>query len=73
MRVPLGKSDRDILYRKKSDNGQDMLAAELSAFLDAIINSTAVAVTVAEASEALRLALEVDRIGTASISRLTEA
>ena len=73
MRVPLGKSGRDIVYRKKTDNGQDMLAAELSAFLSAIINDSPVAVTVAEASEALRLALEVDRIGTASISRLTEA
>lgn len=73
LRVPFGKSGRDIIYRKKVDSGQDMLGAEISAFLDAVINDTPVAVTVAEASEALRLALEVDRIGTASISRLMKA
>jgi predicted dehydrogenase len=73
MRVPFGKSGRDIVYRKKTDSGQDMLGAELASFLDAVINDRPVAVTVAEASEALRLALEVDRIGTASISRLMES
>jgi predicted dehydrogenase len=73
MRVPLGKSGRDLLYRKKTDNGQDMLGAELTAFLESIIYDRPVAVTVAEASEALRLALEVDRIGTASIARLMES
>jgi len=73
MRVPFGKSGRDILYRKKGDTGQDMLGAELASFLDAVIYDRPVAVTVAEASEALRLALEVDRIGTASIARMMEA
>jgi predicted dehydrogenase len=73
MRVPFGKSGRDILYRKKGDTGQDMLGAELASFLDAVIYDRPVAVTVAEASEALRLALEIDRIGTASIVRMMEA
>ena len=73
MRVPLGKSGRDLLYRKKTDTGQDMLAAELTAFLEAVIHDRPVAVTVIEASEALRLALEIDRIGTASIARMMEA
>ncbi|MBI5265972.1 MAG: Gfo/Idh/MocA family oxidoreductase [candidate division Zixibacteria bacterium] len=73
MRVPLGKSGRDILYRKKGDTGQDMLGAELASFLDAVIHDRPVAVTVAEASEALRLALEIDRIGISSIARMMEA
>lgn len=69
MRVPLGKSGQDILYSKVGDAGKDMLGMELSAFLDAVINNTPVAVTIDEAAEALRVALEVERIGLASISK----
>ncbi len=68
LRVPLGKSGQDILYTKIEDSGDDMLGGELGAFLDAVINDTPVAVTVAEASEALRVALEVERIGLQSMS-----
>ncbi|KAA3637274.1 MAG: gfo/Idh/MocA family oxidoreductase [Calditrichaeota bacterium] len=68
-RVPLGKSGKDVLYNKKEDNGQDMLGAELGAFLDAIINDTDVTVSVSQASEALRVALEVERICKESSAR----
>ncbi|MEW6052049.1 MAG: Gfo/Idh/MocA family oxidoreductase [Candidatus Zixiibacteriota bacterium] len=71
MRVPLGKSGRDIVYLKKADDGQDMLGAELASFLEAVIHRTPVAVTLEEATEALRVALEVERIGLASIARMT--
>ncbi len=70
MRVPLGKSGKDILYVKKADSGKDMLGAELESFLDAIINDSSVAVSLEEATEALRVALEVERIGLNSISHL---
>lgn len=71
-RVPLGKSGREIAYTKKSDTGEDMLGAELGAFLDAVIHDTPVAVPVNEASEALRVALEIKRIGLESIDRLLQ-
>ena len=49
-----------------------MLAAELGGFLQAVIDDAPVAVTVAEASEALRIALEVERIGLESIAAALE-
>jgi hypothetical protein len=70
MRVPLGKSGKDIIYTKKVDNGEDMLGAELDAFLEAVIENKPVAVTVEEATEALRVALEVKRIGLESIEKI---
>ena len=71
-RVPLGKSGRDIVYTKKPDTGEDMLGAELGAFIDAVLENKPVAVPVAEASEALRVALEIKRIGLESIARMLE-
>ena len=70
LRLTLGKSGKDILYSKIQDSGKDMLGSELENFLDAIINDTPVAVPVAEASEALRIALEVERIGLDSIAAM---
>jgi len=70
MRVPLGKSGKDIIYSKKTDNGEDMLGAELGAFLDAVIHNRPVAVTIDEGAEALRVALEVERIGLESIEKV---
>ncbi len=72
LRLPLGKSDQEIIYTKKGDTGQDMLAAELGGFLQAVIDDKPVAVTVREASEALRIALEVERIGLESIAATME-
>jgi predicted dehydrogenase len=70
MHVPLGKSGKDLLYTKIGDTGKDMLGAELSAFCDSVLTNTPVAVTIDEATEALRVALEVERIGLASIARI---
>lgn len=70
MRVPLGKSGKDILYVKKADTGKDMLGAELESFLNAIIYDSSVAVSLEEATEALRVALEVERIGMQSIAKM---
>lgn len=72
MRIPLGKSGKDIIYTKKSDTGEDMLGAELAAFLDAVIHDRPVAVTINEATEALRVALEVKRIGLESIEKMLQ-
>lgn len=73
MRIPLGKSGKEIMYRKCADTGRDMLGSELTAFLDAVAGEREVAVTMAEATEALRVALEVKRIGLNSINRMMEA
>jgi len=70
LRVPLGKSGKEIIYTKKADSGEDMLAAELSAFLGAVLNDQPVAVSIDEATEALRVALEVKRIGLESIEKM---
>lgn len=70
LRVPLGKSGRDLLYSKKTDNGKDMLGTEIEDFLRAVTEDRVVAVSLDEATEALRVALEVERIGLASISRI---
>ncbi len=72
-RVPLGKSGKDIVYLKKEDDGQDMLAAELSAFLTAVVDNKPVAVTLERATEALRVALEIERIGKESLAQMMTA
>ena len=72
-RVPLGKSGKDIVYVKREDDGQDMLAAELESFLSAVADDKPVAVTLARATEALRVALEIERIGKESLSRMVSA
>ena len=63
MRIPLGKSGQDILYRKAGAGDEDMLCSELTGFLKAIQTGTAPEVNAAAAAEALRLAIEIDRIG----------
>ena len=70
LRLPLGKSGRDVIYQKKQDSGEDMLGCELGRFLDAIIQDSAVAVSLADGVEALRVALEVERIGRESAERM---
>jgi len=73
MRVPLGKSGRDLIYTKKGDTNHDMLGMELEEFLNAIKNDSTVAVSIDDAAEALRVAIEVERIGKESINRMLEA
>ncbi len=72
-RFPLGKSGKDVLYTKKADNGKDMLGSELTAFLDSIIKDSPPVVSIEEATEALRVALEIERIGIESIERTLQA
>ena len=70
LKIPLGKSGRDVVYQKKQDSGEDMLGCELGRFLDAILNDKPVAVPLSEGVEALRVALEVERIGRESADRM---
>ncbi len=70
MRIPLGKSGRDLIYLRKDDSGQDMLEVELQSFLDAVAHDKPVAVPLQQATEALRVALEVERIGRESLARM---
>ena len=72
MRVPLGKSGQDLLYSKQADDGKDMLALELRTFLNELLNDSPVAVPVEDGMEALRIALEVDRIGRETSQRMLE-
>lgn len=72
MRFPLGKSDQDVIYTKKIDNGKDMLGGELESFLDAVINNSEVAVPIEQAGEALRVALEIERICQISLQSITD-
>jgi predicted dehydrogenase len=69
-RVPLGKSGQNLLYTKVTDTGEDMLKQELTAFLEAVLNDRPVAVSLDQATEALRVALEVERIGRESLERM---
>ena len=73
MRFPLGKSNKEIIYQKKGDTGEDMLQMELRAFLDAVAHDKPVAVTLEDGIKALRAALEIDRIGRESLSRMMAA
>ncbi len=69
-KVPLGKSGRNLVYSKRGDSGEDQLQQELSAFLTAVRENTPVAVSLEQGIEALRVALEVDRIGRESLQRM---
>ncbi len=70
LRVPLGKSGRELIYASHGDTGQDQLQMELSAFLRALLDGGAMAVPLAQGIEALRVALEVERTGRASLARM---
>ncbi len=72
VRIPLGKSGKEIIYIKKADTGKDMLESELSSFLKVIIDDRPVAVTVSEGARSLEVALEIERIGHESIQRMLE-
>ena len=72
MRIPLGESDETLIYRKVGDDGQDMLGLELKTFIDSIQNDKPVAVSLSDGTEALRVALEVQRIGRESLEKMME-
>jgi predicted dehydrogenase len=63
-RIPLGKSKHEIIYNKVAAKEDDMLCSELTSFLRAVQQKTRPEVTAADAVEALRIAAEIDRIGT---------
>lgn len=67
MRFPLGQSGKEVIYNKAGGEGEDMLCAELTSFLDAVKNRTSPEVSLTDAAEALRIAVEIDRIGTNGI------
>lgn len=67
MRIPLGDSGREIFYAKAGSSDSDMLRAELQSFLESIRNNAQPAVAAEEAAEALRVAIEVERIGLMDI------
>ena len=70
--IPLGDSGENLVYRKVGDDGQDMLGLELSTFIDSILGDKPVAVSLSDGTEALRVALEVERIGRESLERMME-
>lgn len=63
MRIPLGKSDRSVIYNKAGSKDEDMLCQELIAFIHAVQSGSRPEVTATEAAEALRVAIEIERIG----------
>ena len=63
MRIPLGKSGYDILYNSVGAGESDMLCDELTDFLRAISMGRRPEVTGADAAEALRVAVEIEKIG----------
>lgn len=69
MRLPLGKSGKDLFYSKKGGGEEDMLALELGAFLRAVAEDGPVAVPLSQGARALEIALEVERKGEESAAR----
>jgi predicted dehydrogenase len=63
-RIPLGKSEHKIIYNKVTARDEDMLCDELTSFVNAVRLKSQPEVTAADAAEALRVAIEIDRIGT---------
>ncbi len=68
MKIPLGKSGRNILYSKSSAPDDDMLAAELTSFLNAVAEKKEPEVSALLAAKALNVALEIERIGLSNLS-----
>lgn len=63
MKIPLGKSGREIVYRQRSVRAdEDMLKMELEAFLAAVGGSEPVVVSGQAGMAALEVALEVERV-----------
>jgi predicted dehydrogenase len=69
MKFPLGKSGKQVLYNKAGDTDEDMLQTELRSFLEAIKSGGQPKISLRDAAEALRVAVEIDRIGHEGNSR----
>ena len=63
MKIPLGKSGHDIIYNKAGAKDEDMLCAELTSFVQSVQSGSEPEVAARDAAEALRIALEIERIG----------
>ena len=68
MKIPLGKSGRHIIYNKSTAPNDDMLAAELTSFLNAVAEKKEPEVSALLAAKALNVALEIERIGLSNLS-----
>lgn len=66
MRIPLGKSGREIIYSKLGNKDDDMLCAELKSFVNAIQNGSLPEIKASEAVAALETALIIEKIGLAN-------
>jgi len=66
MRIPLGKSGREIIYSKSGNKDDDMLCAELKSFVNAIQNGSLPEIKASEAVAALETALIIEKIGLAN-------
>jgi len=72
MRIPLGKSGREIVYSKSGNKDDDMLCAELRSFVTAVQNGSQPEIKAGEAVEALKTALAIEKIGLASGGGITD-
>ncbi len=69
-RVPIGTSGKELLYTKTGDTGKDMLAMELTSFLQAIIQQKPVEVPLKQGIRALQVALKVEQAGQEALQRM---
>jgi predicted dehydrogenase len=68
--MAFGDTGKKIVYDKPVIKGYDMLTAELASFIDSIETGEPVPVTGEEASEALRIASEIENIAQAGLDNL---
>jgi predicted dehydrogenase len=68
--MAFGDTGKKIVYDKPQIKGYDMLTAELASFIDSIESGNPVPVTGEEASEALRIASEIENIAQAGLDNL---
>ena len=71
-RLPLGKSNHELVYSKKVDSGVDMLKAELESFLLSVRGERAPAVTLQQGTNALKIALTVEEKGKEAVERMLQ-
>jgi len=69
MRIPIGSSGREIVYSKAKPAAEDMLCAELSAFVHAVKTGEPPLVSAKGALQALAIGLEIERVGLENLTR----